>query len=115
MLFSRFRVVEPVFPEEWRDLELDDAPVPVLIEGVMIGVGAARLDTDAVSGAGVTIPDNDTWQFAYQFGVGIGWQATKSLTVDLSYRYYATLDPKFNDIEMEYQTHNILLGIRFNF
>lgn len=95
----------------YYDFKIQEPFVPF----VMIGIGGAKLNTDAVSGGGVSIPDDDVWQFAYQFGIGIGWQVTKSLTLDLSYRFYATLDPKFNGIEMEYQTNNILLGVRYNF
>lgn len=90
-----------------------------LAEGISpflkIGVGGARLDTDAVTGGGVSIRDDDSWQFAYQLGFGIGWQAMKVLTVDLSYCFFATLNPDFKGLEMEYQTHNILLGIRYSF
>lgn len=95
----------------YYDFKIQESIKPFL----MIGAGGARLDTDAVSGGGISISDDDVWQFAYQIGLGVGWQAATSLTFDLSYRFHSTLDPKFKGLEMEYQTHNILLGIRYSF
>ena len=82
---------------------------------LMGGVGGARLETDTVSGGGITIISDDDWEFAYQLGTGVGWKATDTLLFDLSYRFFATTKPEFNDVEMEYFTHNILIGLRFLF
>lgn len=95
----------------YYDFILNESVSPFL----KAGVGGARLDTDAVRGGGISIPDDDEWVFAYQLGLGLGWKATKALTVDLSYCFYGTSKPKFQGLDMEYYTHNILLGIRYNF
>ena len=62
--------------------------------------------------------DDKAWQFAYQVGAGFGYELTESIVVDLSYRYFATLDPKFtdvgeNELEANYSHHNIQVAITY--
>ena len=58
--------------------------------------------------------DDDETVFAYQLGLGIGYEINESVTLDLGYRYFATMDPEFeDDVEAEYISHNVLLSIRF--
>ena len=58
--------------------------------------------------------------FAYQLGTGIGNQISPETTFSLDYRYFATADPEFNDVdglpyEAEYDSHIIRIGVRVNF
>lgn len=52
---------------------------------------------------------------AYQLSAGVGYYANESITVDVKYRYFATKDPEFGDMTIEYATHNINFGVRFGF
>jgi opacity protein-like surface antigen len=87
---------------------------------VMAGIGGASMNLDVTSVAGVatTYDESDT-VFAYQVGAGIGYKISPSSTVDLSYRFFGTGDPTFDDgtdkIEGEYQSHNIWAGINVQF
>jgi opacity protein-like surface antigen len=64
--------------------------------------------------------DDEAWQFAYQVGAGLGYELKESIVVDLSYRYFATLDPKFtdvggNELEADYSHHNVQIAITYGF
>lgn len=58
----------------------------------------------------------DDTVFAYQVGAGVGYALSKNVTLDVKYRYFATADPTFFDtVNMEFASHNLLLGVRVNF
>ena len=89
-----------------------------------VGAGAARVSLNDV---GITSPFNFTasasdWKFAYQGIAGVRYTINPTWSVNLDYRYFATLDPKF-DInffgfhttqKMQYHTHNIFLGLAYH-
>lgn len=80
---------------------------------VMAGIGVASVSfNDEIKG----IDDSDT-VLAYQFGAGLGFEATSNVTLDLGYRYFMTGDVTFDDIDpnasFSVSGHNILAGVRF--
>lgn len=84
------------------------------------GIGAARLTAHRVAAAGVPVVDAKDMVFAYQFGIGMAYDITKSLTLAADYRYFTTLDPTFKDangnsFDSEFTSHAISLGIRYRF
>ncbi len=62
--------------------------------------------------------DSD-WVFAYQGIVGASYNLTDNLALTLDYRYFATLDPKYDfgptNVKGEYSNHSILAGLRYTF
>jgi opacity protein-like surface antigen len=52
---------------------------------------------------------------AYQMMLGVGYAMTEQLNIDLQYRYFATADPEIDGADVEYQTHNVMLGLRYSF
>jgi len=87
----------------------------VLTPFIMGGVGVADISTDRITNGNNTIPSDDSWQFAWQLGAGVGWELAEAWTLDLTYKYFATADPSFGDVGMEYGSHNVLVGLRFAF
>jgi outer membrane autotransporter protein len=84
------------------------------------GIGAARLTMKNVSAGGVPVVDAYDTVFAYQLGLGIGYEVTKSMTLALEYRYFTTLDPTFRDaaghnFNSEFTSHNLSVGVRYRF
>ena len=84
------------------------------------GIGAARLSMKNVSAAGVPVVDAFDTVFAYQLGLGIGYEVTKSMTLAVEYRYFTTLDPTYRDaaghnFNSEFTSHNLSLGVRYRF
>ena len=58
--------------------------------------------------------------FAYQLILGVSFASVETLSVetlsvDLQYRYFATDDPEFDDLDAEYSTHNLMIGLRQSF
>ncbi len=84
------------------------------------GIGYAIVSINDASVGGVPLADDDDSVFAYQLGTGIGYQMSPTTTLSLDYRYFATVDPEFNDVdgipfEAEYDSHVIRIGVRFTF
>lgn len=74
------------------------------------GIGLANIDSD-ISGAS----NADDTVFAYQVIAGVGFPLTHITTLDFQYRYFASEDPDFGNVEAEYQSHNFFAGLRFDF
>lgn len=52
---------------------------------------------------------------AFQVAAGVTYAVNEHLNIDVQYRYFATEDPDFDDVEMEYASHNGMLGLRYTF
>lgn len=74
-----------------------------------IGLGMAQVECNDF------LNDADDTVFAYQVGAGVGYAITEKITVDLKYRYFGTDDPEFDGVESEFASHNVYLGLRYNF
>jgi opacity protein-like surface antigen len=74
--------------------------------GAGVGYVNVRLEDDG---------REDDSVFAYQLMAGCGYAMSNSVTFDLQYRYFATDDPDFDGLELDYRTHNLLAGLRFDF
>lgn len=100
----------------WYDIDLGGKLKP-FIGG---GIGAARIDAniDSIAGVPLNVGGDDT-VFAYQAGVGVGYEINQNLVATLGYRFFGTDKPKFESqgvtVESEYRTHNIEVGMRFKF
>ena len=84
------------------------------------GIGVAVLGLDVESVAGVALPFDETdTVFAYQIGGGLAYAVNTHVTMDMSYKYFATEDPEFKDgvatVDAEYQSHTVMAGIRYKF
>lgn len=92
------------------DIEM---PAAMVTPYLMAGAGVANVDFDADDIVGDS--DSDT-VFAYQFGAGIGIDATPNVMLDLGYRYFATGDvsPE-EDVDINIASHNIMAGVRVGF
>ncbi len=92
---------------------------------VGIGAGMARLKADyfGTGGPGTLVVDDKAWEFAYQGIAGLAFQLTEGLALDVSYRYFETLDTKFDAtlaalptvVDQEYNSHSLFAGLRWNF
>jgi opacity protein-like surface antigen len=87
---------------------------------IFVGAGAANISLNEDLSLGLNLKDSEDLFFVYQAGAGVGYPVTKSLTLDLEYRYFATLDTKFetmagDDLKFDYAVHNASLGVRYEF
>ncbi len=88
------------------------------------GLGIAHIEAD---GFGVTAIPNVVSEgesvLAFQVIVGASWDISQSTEIFGEYRYFATDDPKVQtsaatggvSTEIEYQSNNVLLGVRFSY
>lgn len=87
---------------------------------VDIGIGAARLDTSALKVTGQPLSSDTATVFAYQLGGGVDYALTGSLSLDLGYRFFGAVRPKFTEVNgqtftMDYSSHSVILGLRLGF
>lgn len=84
---------------------------------ISAGLGYANVEVNDynVVGSGVPGLSDDDSVFAYQFGAGVGYAVNEKVIIDLKYRYFATSDPEFDTTEVEVASHDIILGMRYNF
>lgn len=72
-----------------------------------IGAGIGFAYQDVVS--------DDDWVFAYQGTAGIAMAVSPAMDLDFAYRYFATNDAQFDGVEIDYESHNATVGVRFYF
>ena len=101
------------------DFDLGDVSGGKIRPFLMGGLGVSKVDADISSNNVQIVNDTDT-VFAYQAGAGLAYQATDTVAVDLSYRYFGTADPNLDDaagnsFDSEYGNHIVMLGIRKEF
>jgi len=81
------------------------------------GLGVARVDVNNWRAGGNIADDSDT-VFAYQLGAGTSYDLGGALKLDVGYRYFATDDPSVtsstgSSLTVDYETHNVVVGLRF--
>lgn len=87
---------------------------------ILFGIGAARVDIDKARIAGVNFIDDDEVGFAYQAGAGLGFRLSRTLELDLGYRFFRVArtdleDATGEEFSFSYKTHNAYLGLLVSF
>lgn len=80
--------------------------------GVGLGFANVNMSSADVNGSRIWNSDNAT-AFAYQVGFGGSIMINRSAAFDLGYRYYGTSDYKIDQSTMNFNSHNILLGLKY--
>lgn len=114
----------------YYDIDIDQPVTPY----IGVGIGAAVVSANDVALAtappsipGLQLTDDDDTVFAYQVIAGIGYDVTENLTLTLEYRFFGTQDAELDidrrvgfpvsgtTFDVEYQSHNVIIGARFSF
>ncbi len=87
---------------------------------VGVGLGAARMGASDLKVTGYPLISGSSVVFAYQFGTGIDFALTDHLSLDLGYRFFSSIKPRFTEangqsFKMDYYNHSATLGLRFGF
>lgn len=77
---------------------------------VGVGIGFANVEAD-IDFAG----SEDDNVLAYQLAAGVAFPVNPNMNIDVQYRLFGTEDPDFDDVEAEYTTHNLMVGLRYSF
>ncbi len=93
------------------DFENDTAWTPF----IGAGAGWASVEVEDLVISGFLPGDEDDDGFAYQFIGGFGYEVSEALTANLEYRYFAADDPELGAVKADYETHNIVVGLRYIF
>jgi opacity protein-like surface antigen len=85
-----------------------------------VGIGAVRFEASDLKVTGQPMGSGSSVVFAYQLGGGIDVALTDHLNLDLGYRYFSSTRPKLTEVngrtfEMDYISHNAILGLRVGF
>ena len=91
--------------------------VPSIRPYLGLGIGFANVWMNDLSLVGLTFIDDVDTVFAYQFIGGMGFPLSRTVTLTVDYRFFATEDLEFVDfaadiIEIEYRNSSVLVGIR---
>ncbi len=82
---------------------------------IMGGIGFSIV-TGTIKVGGLDLGDDDDTVFAYQFGAGLAYRITQSVSVDVSYRFFGTTEPEFDvTTEVNNTHHNGLVGLTYSF
>jgi opacity protein-like surface antigen len=109
------------FANAYVDLAIPGSPVTPFIGGG-VGVAVVSLDTyDPFEGVYI---DDDSVQFAWNLSAGASWTLSEHIDFVTRYRYLATEDTdedykdgtlRFGEADVELDSHEAVLGIRFRF
>lgn len=95
----------------WGDIKTESICSPY----VGAGIGFMNVEFNNEGWTSPIIGSVDDTQFAWQIGAGLGFGVTKELSIDVGYRFLATSDLEFRGAEAEYKTHNVRVGVRYEF
>ena len=106
------------------DYDFDTGSRWVPYVGGGLGVATISIDTESAT-TGRSLADDSDTVFAYQVGAGLGYEfpleESRSITVSLDYRYFATQDPTFkgdvtgNEFDVEISGHDIGISLIYGF
>ncbi|HKI52377.1 MAG TPA: outer membrane beta-barrel protein [Geothermobacteraceae bacterium] len=85
-----------------------------------LGLGGAKLTIDNLQIDGQPFIDDECLVFAWQLGGGLEIELTRSLRVDLGYRYFSVYQPELNEVDgrkvkPDYTAHSGMLGVVWMF
>jgi opacity protein-like surface antigen len=86
---------------------------------VGVGVGAARMEA-SLKVTGQPLASGTATVFAYQLGAGVDISMTRSLSLDIGYRFFGTTSPRFTEadgqkLRTDYLSNSLMLGLRYGF
>jgi opacity protein-like surface antigen len=85
-----------------------------------VGIGAARIEASDLKVTGQPMGSGSAVVFAYQVGGGVDVALTDHLNLDIGYRFFSTTRPRLTEaggrsFEIDYLSHNAVLGLRVGF
>ena len=88
----------------------DFMPKETICPFIGAGIGYANVEGDIDE-----LGSEDDNVLAYQVAAGVAFAINPQTKIDVQYRYFDTDDGDFDNLEVEYGTHNAMLGVRYSF
>ncbi len=79
------------------------------------GFGGVHIDIKDAAIAGVRFGNDSDFVIGGQLGGGLGYQIDEHFAVSLDYRFLITDDANFQGLDVEYQSHSVMAGIKYLF
>ncbi len=73
-----------------------------------VGLGIATIDADYGGSSSST-------SMAYQAGFGARFDLTRSVALDVGYRFFGLTESDYDGIDGDYQSHNLQVGVSFKY
>jgi outer membrane protein OmpA-like peptidoglycan-associated protein len=90
-----------------------------------VGIGGADVSASKLRAAGVTLSNDDDFQFAYQGIAGVSYAVSPDLSIKLDYHYLRTTQASLNEetafdshggkAKLTYASHAVMLGFTYKF
>ena len=100
----------------WYEFETNSKWKPYIGGG--LGISEINLDVDKIQETSISYDERDS-VFSFQLGTGIDYEISENILIGISYRFYsnegAELSDGTDDVDIDYNSHNILAGIKIRF
>ena len=79
-----------------------------------LGVANAEVKVTEIENYSVDIEEDDT-VFAFQAGAGVAYALSPTVAIEVSYRFFGTMEPDLGSATVENYHHNGLVGLTYSF
>jgi opacity protein-like surface antigen len=96
----------------WLNWEIGDSGFTPYIGG---GGGGVHIDIKDAQIGNVEFGNESAFVLGGQLGGGLGYQFDEHFAVSLDYRFLITEDANIQGLDVEYQSHSVMAGIKYLF
>ena len=96
----------------WVNWQIGDSGFMPYVGG---GFGGVHIDINDAQAGGIELENESDFVIGGQLGGGLGYQFDEHLAVTLDYRFLMTDDASIQGLDVEYQTHSVMLGLKYLF
>lgn len=96
----------------WVNWQIGDSGFAPYLGG---GFGGVHIDVNDARAGGIELESESDFVIGGQLGGGLGYQVDEHVAVALDYRFLMTDDANFQGLDVEYQSHSVMLGLKYLF
>lgn len=96
----------------WLNWQIGDSGFAPYVGG---GFGGIHIDIKDAQVGSVNFDNESDFVLGGQLGAGLGYQIGEHFVASLDYRFLLTEDSNFQGLDVEYQSHSVMLGIKYLF
>jgi opacity protein-like surface antigen len=96
----------------WLHWEIGDSGFIPYVGG---GFGGVHIDINNADVGTIALDHESDFVIGGQVGGGLGYMIDEHLEISLDYRFLMTDDANMNGVDVEYQSHSAMLGLKYLF